>query len=122
MLLDADSLPLRNPTELFDSEPFVTHGNLFWPDFWKKMWIKEDFYKKLVQEVPWEVDETFSSAESGQVGRDGLACISAITCCHHRMHALDFLGQRVSSVAQIRALSPLRQSGMLTLHHTRVAA
>jgi hypothetical protein len=31
LMLDADSLPLLNPEQLFHSEPFVTAGNLFWP-------------------------------------------------------------------------------------------
>jgi hypothetical protein len=30
-MLDADSLPLINPEQLFHSEPFATSGNLFWP-------------------------------------------------------------------------------------------
>jgi hypothetical protein len=31
LLLDADSLPLINPEQLFHAEPFATSGNLFWP-------------------------------------------------------------------------------------------
>jgi hypothetical protein len=31
LMLDADSLPLLNPEQLFHSEPFASSGNLFWP-------------------------------------------------------------------------------------------
>jgi hypothetical protein len=31
LILDADSLPLINPEQLFHAEPFATSGNLFWP-------------------------------------------------------------------------------------------
>jgi hypothetical protein len=31
LMLDADSLLLINPEQLFHSEPFATSGNLFWP-------------------------------------------------------------------------------------------
>lgn len=33
LLLDADNIPLRDPTFLFDSEPFTQYGQIFWPDF-----------------------------------------------------------------------------------------
>ena len=34
LFLDADSFPIRNPEELFTSEPFISHGMVLWPDFW----------------------------------------------------------------------------------------
>jgi hypothetical protein len=33
LLLDADNLPVRDPTVLFESEPYRTHGAIFWPDY-----------------------------------------------------------------------------------------
>ena len=33
LLLDADNIPLQNPTFLFDSPQFATYGQVFWPDF-----------------------------------------------------------------------------------------
>lgn len=75
LLLDSDNLPLIDPTELFESEPFVKHGNLFWPDFWKRMWIKEEFYSKLGQDIPWQAEKGFNSAESGQVSESCLQCV-----------------------------------------------
>ncbi|KAF0698271.1 Aste57867_11102 [Aphanomyces stellatus] len=35
LLLDADNLPVRDPSYLFDEPLFKTHGALFWPDFWQ---------------------------------------------------------------------------------------
>ena len=67
LLLDADSVPLIDPLELFESEEFQTSGNLFWPDFWHRMWIHEAIYKKLGQPVPWHEEPKWKSAESGQV-------------------------------------------------------
>ncbi|KAK9807589.1 hypothetical protein WJX72_003512 [[Myrmecia] bisecta] len=33
LVLDADNLPLADPTSLFDDPAFQQHGSLFWPDF-----------------------------------------------------------------------------------------
>lgn len=67
LLLDADNLPLLDPAQLFELKEFATHGSLFWPDFWHKNWLKEEFYKILGQDVPWEIDSEYRSSESGQV-------------------------------------------------------
>ena len=34
LFLDADNVPVRDPTFLFESEEFVRAGAVFWPDFW----------------------------------------------------------------------------------------
>lgn len=34
MLLDADNIPLRDPTPLFDSKEYRDYGLIMWPDFW----------------------------------------------------------------------------------------
>ncbi|KAE8914456.1 hypothetical protein PF005_g13555 [Phytophthora fragariae] len=34
LFLDADNVPVRDPTFLFDSPEFVKTGAVFWPDFW----------------------------------------------------------------------------------------
>ncbi|RLN36683.1 hypothetical protein BBJ28_00023949, partial [Nothophytophthora sp. Chile5] len=34
LFLDADNVPVRDPTFLFESSEFVETGALFWPDFW----------------------------------------------------------------------------------------
>jgi hypothetical protein len=33
LLLDADNVPVVDPTFLFDSQPFQAHGAIFWPDY-----------------------------------------------------------------------------------------
>lgn len=76
-----------DPTELFESEAFAVHGNLFWPDFWQKEWLNADFYKKLGLDVPWQVDSNFQSTESGQVRSDLSSCNVAlgVACQVHFM-------------------------------------
>ncbi len=34
LFLDADSFPVRQPEELFASEPFTSHHLVLWPDYW----------------------------------------------------------------------------------------
>ena len=34
LLLDADSMPLVHPEQLFDDPRFTQYGALFWPDAW----------------------------------------------------------------------------------------
>ncbi|KAE9012684.1 hypothetical protein PF005_g9923 [Phytophthora fragariae] len=34
LFLDADNVPVRDPSFLFDSPEFVQNGAVFWPDFW----------------------------------------------------------------------------------------
>jgi len=34
LLLDADSHPIRDPSFLFESAAFKSHGAIFWPDYW----------------------------------------------------------------------------------------
>ncbi|GMF80506.1 unnamed protein product [Phytophthora fragariaefolia] len=34
LFLDADNVPVRDPTFLFESPEFVKTGAIFWPDFW----------------------------------------------------------------------------------------
>lgn len=36
LLLDADSQPLTDPLQLFESDAFKRHGSAFWPDYWKE--------------------------------------------------------------------------------------
>ena len=34
LFLDADNVPVRDPTPLFDSAAFKRAGALLWPDYW----------------------------------------------------------------------------------------
>jgi hypothetical protein len=44
LLLDTDSMPLKDPATLFKSSEYLTYGNLFWPDYWHddglKGWVR----------------------------------------------------------------------------------
>lgn len=67
LLLDSDNLPVQDPALLFDSPPFVQHGFMAWPDFWRNLWMEPAVYKVLNLSLPWEVDPAGLAAESGQV-------------------------------------------------------
>jgi len=43
ILLDSDSLPLRDPSWLFESPQYARSGDLFFPDFWRG-WVKDGAY------------------------------------------------------------------------------
>jgi alpha 1,2-mannosyltransferase len=34
LMLDADNIPVRDPTFLFETDEYITSGHLLWPDFW----------------------------------------------------------------------------------------
>jgi len=46
LLLDADNLPLADPTYLFDDPLYRQRGNLFWPDYWSN-WVNDEVYPFL---------------------------------------------------------------------------
>ena len=35
IFLDADSMPIRNPDQVFESKPYRDTGAILWPDYWK---------------------------------------------------------------------------------------
>ena len=47
LLLDSDAFPTKNPTPLFDNEPFNLTGMLLWPDFWYPS--ESPYYFELAQ-------------------------------------------------------------------------
>jgi len=67
LLLDPDSLPVRDVTELFNSKEYLSHGAIFWPDYWEGM----DDYSvrpnhpmwKIVRKLPVDL----RTQESGQL-------------------------------------------------------
>ncbi len=67
LLLDADSMPLMHPDELFASDQYAAHGNLFWPDFWHSAWVKPEMYTQHGIRPPWEGDSEHRLVDSGQV-------------------------------------------------------
>lgn len=41
LFLDADNVPVVDPTTLFDSQEFQRTGALFWRDFWDASWAPD---------------------------------------------------------------------------------
>lgn len=67
LVLDADNLPLTDPTFLFDSPEFAESGNLFWPDFWSSNWHNPGpLYELLNLTEPWDATPDLLTTESGQ--------------------------------------------------------
>lgn len=50
LLLDSDNIAVRPPDNLFDEEPFKTHGLVVWPDFWRRA-TSPDYYKIAGKEM-----------------------------------------------------------------------
>eukprot|EP00892_Ulva_mutabilis_P002081 jgi/Ulvmu1/11874/UM081_0032.1 len=63
MMLDADQVPVADPTQLFDDSGFVETGALLWPDFWAATWAPDALEVLRVAED----DMPTKSFESGQM-------------------------------------------------------
>jgi hypothetical protein len=72
MLLDADNVPVRDPTFLFDSLPFRNSGALFWPDQGRSR-RADPIWRSCGVEVPTEPE-----FESGQIVVDKARCWPAL--------------------------------------------
>ncbi|KAG6612080.1 Vesicle transport protein [Phytophthora cinnamomi] len=68
LFLDADNVPVRDPTFLFESHEFHEHGAIFWPDFWHP---EKTIFNIQRESLLWElVDLPFVDMfeqESGQI-------------------------------------------------------
>src|SRR5579859_6552245 len=73
LLLDADNIPLRDPTFLFEHESVRRHGHIFWPDFYykpgEKYSIRETAWRELG--LPPRAGQEI---DSGQIAIDRQAC------------------------------------------------
>ena len=72
LLLDADNVPVRDPTFLFGIRPFRDSGALFWPDFGRSRQA-EAIWRSCALDVP--VEPEF---ESGQIVVDKRCCWPAL--------------------------------------------
>lgn len=67
LVLDADNVPLADPTYLFDCPAYLSGGSLFWPDFWSRNWHNPGpVYDLLNLTEPWETQPDLLTTESGQ--------------------------------------------------------
>ncbi|GME87772.1 unnamed protein product [Ambrosiozyma monospora] len=64
LYLDSDNIPLIEPSKLFESEKYKTHGMIVWPDFWKRS--TNPLYYSFTN-LQFEVIGTTPSVESGQM-------------------------------------------------------
>ncbi|ETO84018.1 hypothetical protein F444_02028 [Phytophthora nicotianae P1976] len=68
LFLDADNVPVRDPTFLFETREFREHGAIFWPDFWHP---EKTIFNIQRESLLWElVDLPFVDMfeqESGQI-------------------------------------------------------
>ncbi|RLN10382.1 hypothetical protein BBJ28_00024662 [Nothophytophthora sp. Chile5] len=68
LFLDADNVPVRDPSFLFESQEFLETGAVFWPDFWHP---KHTIFNIHGQSLLWELlDQPFVNMfeqESGQL-------------------------------------------------------
>jgi hypothetical protein len=72
MLLDADNVPVRDPTFLFDSAPFHDCGAVFWPDL-PRVRRQGKIWRSCGLEAPAERE-----FESGQIAVDKERCWQAL--------------------------------------------
>lgn len=69
LMLDADNLPLIDPTRLLDHSSLASHGNLFWPDFFQREGlgiVSPEAYSVFQLSPPWSTDPDYHHTESGQ--------------------------------------------------------
>ncbi|KAG1697859.1 hypothetical protein DVH05_015813 [Phytophthora capsici] len=68
LFLDADNVPVRDPTFLFESEEFVRTGAVFWPDFWHPQYT---IFHIMADSLLWKLLDmkyvNMFEQESGQV-------------------------------------------------------
>jgi hypothetical protein len=84
LLLDADNVPVRDPTFLFDSPPFRRTGAVFWPDM--SSFPPDDPVWRICG-VPYRDEPQF---ESGQVLVDKRLCWRALHLTTHLNDHSDF--------------------------------
>lgn len=66
-MLDADNLPLADPSYLFQEPAFAANGSLFWPDFWDTNWMNPGpAYSFFGLPSPWGTHPHQLTTESGQ--------------------------------------------------------
>ena len=77
LCLDSDSVPLHDPSSLFEIASYKQHGNIFWSDP-NINGLDPTVYEMFDLQPPWAEDASFLAAESGQILLN--RCIS-LRCC-----------------------------------------
>jgi hypothetical protein len=84
LYLDADNLPIVDPTFLFDEVPYCDHGAIFWPDY-KRLDSERSIWR--ICQVPYRDEPEF---ESGQMLIDKRRCWRALQLTMHLNEASHF--------------------------------
>jgi hypothetical protein len=84
LLLDADNVPVVDPTFLFDTPEYRVHGAIFWPDYGR---LSESRQIWEICEVPYRNEPEF---ESGQIVVDKVRCWKALNLAMHYNEHSDF--------------------------------
>jgi hypothetical protein len=80
LFLDADNVPVVDPTFLFETEQYKQSGAIFWPDYGRLGKNRQAW--KVFGDIPYR-DEP--EVESGQIVVDKLRCWKALELCHWYM-------------------------------------
>jgi hypothetical protein len=80
LFLDADNVPVRDPSFLFETPQFQQHGTIFWPDFGRLS--RDRLAWRVFGNIPYR-DEP--EVESGQIVIDKARCWRALELCHWYM-------------------------------------
>lgn len=65
LFLDSDCIPLRNPSELLSSEPFLSTGLITWPDYW--IATEDPVFYQIAGLDAFPPNVPARSSESGQI-------------------------------------------------------
>ena len=97
LLLDADNVPVADPTFLFDTPQFAKYGAIFWPDFGRLAPTRQCW--KLFGDIPYRDEPEF---ESGQIVLDKARHWDCLMLCHWYMqHSNDFWFRHVHGDKEI---------------------
>jgi hypothetical protein len=72
LFLDSESMPLLDPSVLFETEQYRQHGNLFWPAFFVQdmdgtHYMTRPLYETFKLDNPWAAKgKTLHHTEAGQ--------------------------------------------------------
>lgn len=80
LFLDADNCPIRDPSFLFDSQPYKDNGAVFWPDYGRLG--RDRLAWRVFGNIEYRNEPEF---ESGQIVLDKSRCWQCLELCHWYM-------------------------------------
>ena len=100
MYLDSDCFPVRDPSELFDAEPFKSTGLVTWPDYW--IATEDPVFYKIAGMTDFPPGMPARSTESGELLiSKNMHLSSLLLACYYNIYGPQYyypiLSQGVSS-------------------------